>query len=691
MTKRTQKQRISYAEVDSDHDWPSSDEEGEVGARAGTSKGGKGKGGGRGRGGGDSSYGSAKPPKKKARRSFAGTGSSKKDGQASNASKEPQKPKYNADLLLQLPFDMLAEVSSHLETTDLISLAKVSRDFRKLFLSSTTRSLWATKRRQNGFALPDGMSEISFAMLVHGTSCHECGTAALTFFKLQTRLCRGCRKERLVDDRQVRQKLKHLHPQAVQCVQTDRGYYRLADLEEVSATLYDLGDEDEQTRDQNQRLTLWTTKSRRRSSAPQGEVKPADAVERFVEEKKAEVLKTGEARDMQKIVNRQAEIARQARMDASARRQKEREEQQAKTDAIAQELEASYDWTTEQMDFYKAPWRQYRHRQLVVPEASPANDQAAWRVYQLAIQVILDNEEAERQAQPGRQARLAVIDDFFDTLKDDLREELEGVFPSLDEFQNMLEIKPLWHPSTAHFDSGEAAKQLPAGRTALRSFAQNLRVQAIRNILAAQDSKALSAFSSSPSAYPADKYDSAFFNRLTHSFYVTRYPMSDFVSYPACVPRISQYGGAQYRLGRAIDFKQVCAVKSILQAAKLDEATTTVGDADALGGTFRWPKCPTKTLRSRQYDWLAMIKLIFRKGPGIRRLQAGERVQLEYTPPTSQDIKGKGKARAVDYDLFSDEDDVKMEFEEDDGSSGISGDEAEEEQEGMEEDEEEYE
>ncbi|GAA5895771.1 hypothetical protein JCM6882_001377 [Rhodosporidiobolus microsporus] len=170
MTKRTQKQRISYAEVDSDHDWPSSDDEGEVGARAGTSKGGKGKAGGRGRGRGDSSYGSALPLKKKARRAKNdGAGQEKGRRKMFNARGEPV---YNEDLLLQLPFDMLAEVGSHLDTRDLITLARVSRALRKLLLSPATRSLWAVKRHQTGYELPRDMDDIAFALLMRGRRCN---------------------------------------------------------------------------------------------------------------------------------------------------------------------------------------------------------------------------------------------------------------------------------------------------------------------------------------------------------------------------------------------------------------------------------------------------------------------------------------------------------------------------------------
>ncbi|GAA5895774.1 hypothetical protein JCM6882_001378 [Rhodosporidiobolus microsporus] len=198
MTKRTQKQRISYAEVDSDHEWPSSEDEDEVGARAGMSKGGKGRGGGRGRGGGDSSYGIALPLKlkKKARRTTSAALGHEKCGR--KLFNDRGEPVYDEDLLLKLPFDMLAEVCSHLDTTDLITLAKVSRALRKLLLSPATRSLWAVKRHQTGYDLPKDMNDIAFALFVCGRSCNGCGArwgSQYLFLRDMTRVAEH--KERL--------------------------------------------------------------------------------------------------------------------------------------------------------------------------------------------------------------------------------------------------------------------------------------------------------------------------------------------------------------------------------------------------------------------------------------------------------------------------------------------------------------
>ncbi|GAA5895833.1 hypothetical protein JCM6882_001392 [Rhodosporidiobolus microsporus] len=673
MTKRTQKQRISYAEVDSDHDWPSSEDEGEVGARAGTSKGGKGKAGGRGRGGGDSSYGSAKPPKKKPRRSSAGTISGKNDDVASTTTKEPKKPKYNEDLLLQLPFDMLAEVCSHLDTKDLISLAKVSRDFRKLFLSSTTRSLWATKRRQDGYEPLEGMNELTFAHLLHGSGCQHCDALyARTTFIFRARLCDTCTREQFVTLSQVYAHFKDLHDETLRCLQTEHGFYRFADVEDVDTQLHDLEDEDDETRSRNQRLNFGTTRSRRRASAPTGEFKEPVAVKTFVEAKVTVLEK--ERKTVERVWERREELL-DAEIEAmAASRAQERERERERTNRYAEELEIQYGWTSAQVDFYKTPWRRHRVKQSV-PETAPADDVDGWASYQQAIQDLFDGEEAERQAQPGRQARRGVLRNLLNTLKDDLEDELSNVFPSFSEFQDLPEIRPLWHPADAELENETAAKKLPIGRTALRAFAERLRVEAIRQILSAQGNKPLRSFSSEPSAYPTDKYNEAFFTRITSLFFGTRvtgvYSRTKVaLPFPACVPNLDSYGLVQYGLGCAISYKQVCAVRAVVKAAGLDEDTVTADDLDELGAAFKWPTCPRSYMRSTNYRWIQMVEVITRRGPGVKKLMAGATVELEFK---AQDRKGKGKVSIFDdsddderlVGLWSDEEDVKPKIEQD--------------------------
>ncbi|GAA5821629.1 hypothetical protein JCM11251_000942 [Rhodosporidiobolus azoricus] len=541
---------------------------------------------------------------------------------------------------------------------DLISLAKVSRSFRKLFLSPVTRSIWATQRRQEGYELLSDMDEVDFAVFLFGSGCHECGSAAgSTLFKLRTRLCQFCRKERLIDDREIRIHHKYLHSEAVECVPTDRGLYRLADLQAVNAKLAEVEDEDENTRIKNQRLTVWTTKSRRRSSAPVGEVRPADAVESFVEKMKEDV--SNNTADMQRIIDRRTEVEILLRREAWERREKEEAAEEAKIGSTAQELEANFGWTTEQAAFYKARRRRYT---FSAPTADPADDPAAWTRLKNRIQAILDKEESERQAQPGREARLAVLQDLFDALTEDLQDDLDHVAPSWPEFRQNAEIKSLWHPTYAQLDSNNVAKYLPTGRKVFRSYAQDMRVEAIRHILAAQEHQPIRSFSSSAASYPEDEYDSAWFSRLTHIFFISSVSRTGWnhpYAYPACCTS-SGYGKLRYRLAGGISYKQVCAVKAVIEAAGLDVDTATKRDIEKKGGTFRWPECPKKMRRQSQLGWAGMVRLIVRNGPGVRKLEAGEKVELEYTPPAPVDSQAEDPVSNA-YSIFGNSSDTDSE------------------------------
>ncbi|GAA6033006.1 hypothetical protein JCM8097_000094 [Rhodosporidiobolus ruineniae] len=635
MTSRTRNRRVSYKEIDSASEGEDNDiEEGENDETMSTTK----ASGSKARGRGDT-YGTAKPPKKKARRSTTKSKNFSKDDSA-----VPEVPSYNADLLLDLPFDMLAEVCSHLDAVDLISLAKVSKQFRKLFLSPSTRSVWTTLRRRDGYELPEGMSEIDLALFMFGTHCQLCGAANST--KLYDHGIRCFRARR-----DLRLRLKELHDKVFECIQgASSGFYIAADLDRVNEQLQDLEYEDEQTRSDNLKLTLWTTKSRRRSSASTGQPKEANAVDRFVEQRKAEIEKQNE--DMNRLSERESKLRQQARLERGEQLRRQREEHEVRQKREGEELVAVYDWTDEQVALAQS----YRGRLVIQgkPAVSPAEDIDGWRKYRDAIQVVLDVEEAERQAEPGRNARLGVLRDFLEDLQDDLDDELD-------------------YPADAQLDKDDVVKLLPVGRKALKTYADRVRIQAIQQIVAAQTGASPST-STSSAAYPKDTYNDAFFSRITSTFLVRRISPSyggifgggsTFLakSYPACLRYRSTYSTSASFLRSSISFKQVCAIRACVKAAGADEDTVTVDEMDDFGAAFTWPLCPRKTSRGTRLNWVNMVPLIERRGPGVQRLKAGELVELSFTPPTTTERKGKAKMPATF--VFSDSEDSEDDSDED--------------------------
>ncbi|GAA5959216.1 hypothetical protein JCM10213_001377 [Rhodosporidiobolus nylandii] len=626
MLRTARKPRVSYAEVDSDADGLSSaDEGGAVGARAGGSKGR----GGKDRAGGDA-YGTTKPARKKARRSSIT--SSKNKGKAKKAS-EPVKSPYSAGLVLDLPFDLLSEVCSYLDSADLISLAKVDKSFRTLFLSPETRSFWAKVRRRDGYELPKAMDELEFALLVHGKACQACGGGfAPTYLKLRHRLCQSCENDRQAATLQL---LEMLNADIV-CK------YLISDLEDVNVALQELEDEDEQAREANERVrqaAVWTTKSRRKSG-PAADPQDEGRAQRYVEEceKKREAANEEIERvekQHRKLLQLKAEEARKKRIQAT-------EEAAAKEKRTAEELKEDHEWTDEQADFYLS-YRRHQVRQTP-PQSAPSDDSKGWLKYRNAIQAFLDEAEAERQAEPGRRARRAFLEDSYTELKKEMDDELDGVFPGKNEFESLPAVKALWHPRDAELDEEIWAEELPSVRDVLRRFAEDTRVHAIRYILAAQTNRSVKSLSSRAADYPKDKYGDAFFRRATSSFFdhtlLGRRP----VQYPAFVAGASNWGTLEHRLKRGISFKLISAVRGVIDAADLEVDTATPQDLDALGAAFRWPECPRKSSRSSRLSWMTMVSLIHRKGPGVRRLEAGEIVKLEFDPPSKKDLKGKGKA-----------------------------------------------
>ncbi|BGP42709.1 hypothetical protein JCM10449v2_006721 [Rhodotorula kratochvilovae] len=263
MSKRTAKQRASYVEVDSDADLASSDNElmrsGDGDDVADTAREGVGSSS---RGKGDT-YGAHKPVKKKARKSS--TAKDKGKGQ------DRKKGSLDVKRFLDLPYDMLAEVCTHLGLADLVHLASTSRALRKLLLGKSGAQLWGLVRRENGYVLPDGMTEIEFALLLEGKRCQNCGTKTRVekLYRLRVRLCSDCKKQVTI---------KH-----------DR-FLRDA-LDEMNDRLQDLEDEDAQARAKNKRF-LWTTESRRLSQLGNNpDPERDDHVRRFVEAERARLLK----------------------------------------------------------------------------------------------------------------------------------------------------------------------------------------------------------------------------------------------------------------------------------------------------------------------------------------------------------------------------------------------------------------
>lgn len=78
-------------------------------------------------------------------------------------------------------------------------MSRVSKQFRNIFMTKSSRSLWISARRN--IALPDlqadDLSEPAYASLVFEKSCMVCGKgkAQIVELVLRVRYCKNCQKQ----------------------------------------------------------------------------------------------------------------------------------------------------------------------------------------------------------------------------------------------------------------------------------------------------------------------------------------------------------------------------------------------------------------------------------------------------------------------------------------------------------------
>ncbi|GJN93397.1 hypothetical protein Rhopal_006452-T1 [Rhodotorula paludigena] len=194
-------------------------------------------------------------PRKKARKG-------KSEAKGKGKAKANGGGKGGPNLLDLLPPELVAEIFSHLDTPDLLSLSQVNKQYRALLTAKASKRLWVEARKD--FNLPDlakgDIEEWQYASLFFDDVCQSCshrGAIVVDCF-LRSRLCKTCRKvnpegsctaTRIVKletlDR-INPKLKaKLHPLAVDCVIRTPACASVDDLEYFSAVLRDLEDQDE--------------------------------------------------------------------------------------------------------------------------------------------------------------------------------------------------------------------------------------------------------------------------------------------------------------------------------------------------------------------------------------------------------------------------------------------------------------
>ncbi|KAJ7610836.1 hypothetical protein FB45DRAFT_844247 [Roridomyces roridus] len=112
-------------------------------------------------------------------------------------------------LLPTLPLDVLFEIFGILKPTDLLTLSRTTKDFRRLLLHKSAVSIWKTSLRQISVpACPPDMSEPSWVNLLFSPFCHgpDCSHRSQKVdWLLRIRLCDKCARtsDMLRPDRDV--------------------------------------------------------------------------------------------------------------------------------------------------------------------------------------------------------------------------------------------------------------------------------------------------------------------------------------------------------------------------------------------------------------------------------------------------------------------------------------------------------
>ncbi|GAA5986238.1 hypothetical protein JCM5350_007595 [Sporobolomyces pararoseus] len=589
--KRNKTKQISYIEVDSDIDLPSDEErkfEDQI-----DSKGNK-----RGR--------RVKEDESDVEDTTGTTTTKKKQDKSTTRKK---KHKYNSKMLLELPFDIFAELCTHLDYKDLINLAKVNKSLHKILLCRAARPIFAGIRKRDGFPLPQDMSELGFAiLLVEG------------WFTAKT--LNSARRARFL----------------------------ITDLSDVNAELLDAQAEDEIEE------MAWETRQRRKSSSRRRNVPAEPAgmevespertsrVDAYVEEKREQVKKEqGTALTIGAVENKLKKEIEKREQDVWQQTVEER--RQLFID-YALELE-DLGWSEDDIDDLFLP---FVRKSLNPPKVSPSADLEQWSQYLRRINVSRRDFRSSRKLEKS-------LDPFYQSLHLTESPLHSGIFPTLSEFQTFKAIKSwLEDKNPEPFTKSLWLKLLPSILDELAKYYKAIRIEAIRSILSAQQGIHITKVSKSPSAYSESLYPDSFFNLATSLFPPRRNrKFKALSSYPEVATNGSGTWKGKGTLGRRAEPRTTFTIQAIIEAAGLDKSTATAEDLDALGRRFTWDNDAREGSRDTLRTWRELVEAVRERGSNDAKYKDGTATtivsyfpQVDVDGTTYLDDEGEGPGDIAD-------------------------------------------
>ncbi|KAG8747451.1 hypothetical protein FRC10_001122 [Ceratobasidium sp. 414] len=115
---------------------------------------------------------------------------------------KPKRKQPSLAGIIHIPMDIFAEITSYLDPTDILCLARTTKHFRALLMQPAAKHIWSAAER-NVLGLPpcpEHMNEPAYAALVFGKSCSECGMTVNRRMDavLGIKLCNNCREKLIV-------------------------------------------------------------------------------------------------------------------------------------------------------------------------------------------------------------------------------------------------------------------------------------------------------------------------------------------------------------------------------------------------------------------------------------------------------------------------------------------------------------
>ncbi|GAA5843333.1 hypothetical protein JCM9279_002063 [Rhodotorula babjevae] len=533
------------------------------------------------------------------------------------------KPIFSIDLLLKLPFDLVAEICSHLNGGELLKLSRTCKTLRSFLYSSQSSSIWAASRKRRGLVLPDGMTEQQLADLAHREVCVLCRTSwkFTPGYYLRTHLCWTCEKIKIIQGSKIRNGLKGLHPQARQCVRFDHKYL-IHELWAESAKLYELAEQDEAVIHAQGGSR---SKKSKRAKGANSDVSGADSLAKYVKEKEEWVEK-------EQAVSKSLYDAIQAERRADAKlledeQKRKSDEQQAKITDFHRNLRNEHDWTEAE-----TAWLGLRIHHPRAPRTVPDEDPAGWATFRIFCQSEIARQAAETAARLAREGRRDALKPYYDSFKASQSVLLSRVVPDFEFFVEWAVVKPLWEPADAAPVSDISwARALPAVRQQFIDYQEELRVEAIRTILWATTRTAPA--SRDPADYPESIYDQDWFERPTHLFWGDSYTNLG-VSYPRPFPDTlwdhEASGCRKEWLRKHTGEHEVAIMRVILDAVDEKEATTKWWELGQY--ELSWVDSAYKLAkeRDRRYNYVELLYALKRRGSKAYELTSRSKIpQIE--------------------------------------------------------------